>query len=316
MVASVKRLVQKIQNFVCEDPDPDLEKTAQRFGVPVGFVEQCMETDDLAVLQRHYTSSQSSKPKIKTAGEKKDKPAETNGHTPQPPDYQPQQLPAQQPISAPEPALPSEPTTGNGLETTVATALASPDTQTVSDESATDLEESVSGRPSPYDPKNAKSIPIKREAKYQKKEENKNPISQIDIPRLQAIVGSVPAETFRAQMYGKLEGLFTELQASFRLWDLKKYTEVFVILGESPSGGAEIKRQAGLRIHRLASFLGANLDIYERVLTSSTNRLSSRETADNLSYFASMKGELERIREMKEQALDIDLLNRSELVQK
>ncbi|MDP1693988.1 MAG: hypothetical protein Q8L34_00430 [Candidatus Woesearchaeota archaeon] len=303
MVTSTRTLVQKIQDYVCTEDNPDLNKIAEKLGVPLEFAQRCTETEDVEELDRLLSTYRQQQPKQSKPSRRPIKQATvkgTNGHTPSVP-YQAQLsevLPVDQTPPTPQPQPPAD-----SLEATVeASATPQSDTENL---------ETVTGRPGPYTPANVRNIPTKREAKYIPP---KDPLSQVDLPVLQAIVGTIPAENFRAQMFGKLERLYTRLEDSLRLWRGENYEGIFRIHDERQPSEQEEKRTASLLIGRLASSLGVNLELYERTLQHNDDRLSERVRSDNLAYLASMKDALERMRELQEEALEATLLSRAELV--
>ena len=289
---------------MCEG-NPTLDKAAKRFKVPESFVKRCMETDNVQILDRLLSNYRQQQPKQSKPSRPKTAqttPEATNGaESSVQPDYQTQPsevLPVDQtPSPTPQPQPPA-----NLLEATVE-ASATPQSDTE------DLE-TVTGRPEPYTPANVNSIPLTREAKYIPP---KDPLSQVDLPVLQAIVGTIPAENFRAQMFGKLEGLYTRLEDSLRLWKQDDYTGIFRIHDERPPHKNEQKRTASLLIGRLASSLGVNLEIYQRTLLSNADRLPDRVISDNLDYLTSIRSDLERMRDLQEEALETTFLGREAL---
>ena len=301
MVTSTGRLVQRIQDYVCTEDNPDLNKIAKKLGVPLEFAQRCTETEDVKELDRLLSTYRQQQPQQSKPSRRPTKQATvegTNGHTPSIPyQAQPSEVLLVDQIPPPTPQHPA-----NQLEATV-------EASTTSQPDVDDLE-TVAGRPEPYTPANAKSVRRKREAKYIPP---KDPLSQIDLPVLQKIVGTIPAENFRAQMFGKLEGLYTRLEDSLHLWREGNYRGIFAIHDERRPLEQEEKRNASLLIGRLASSLGVNLEIYQRTLLSNADSLPDRVRSDNLDYLTSIRSDLERMRDLQEEALETTFLGREAL---
>lgn len=300
MVTSFPRLVYNIQKYMCYDPESTVIRAAQLFGVSRGFVKRCMKTEDIAVLRKHYTQSQAHgptiKPKVKTTHNRETQLEANNGQ------------PASSTLSE---------SRMNTLEITVATATTPEPTK--------NLDAIATRSRNPYTPANMKNVPVKRAAKYQEPKPRKS-IPAEKLLRLPPLVVDIPAACYRAQMFGKMEGIYTQLEASLRLWQAGNYKGIFEILDEpiplkdqQPRNPTERKaieqerrRTSGLRLQRLASFLGKHLDHYESTLRNNDPTLTSKEEADNLEYFVSIQGELQRMRKLKDHIFDLGLLTHEE----